>query len=185
MHRSVERSLRLPGVDRLQICSLYDHEHIGFTAAMAPGDPVEVLRQLQETGVIQHLGVAGSPIKMTMQHQEAVPFWEICQPHGVAALIAAPYGSGILAKVPGAYSRYMYNPAPESYVRHAFALEALCQTYGVPLAAVALQFSLRNPRITSTILGISKPERLQETLRLAQQPIPETLWERIDEAPPA
>ncbi|HLV99998.1 MAG TPA: aldo/keto reductase [Ktedonobacterales bacterium] len=204
MRRSIERSLRLLGVHRLQICYLHDPEHIGFEAAMAPGGAVEALRQLQDAGVIQHLGVAGGPIEMmtrfvetdlfsvaishnryTLLNQEAAPFWEVCQQHGVAALNAAPYGSGILAKGPGAYSRYMYNPAPESYVRHAFALEALCQTYGVPLAAVALQFSLRNPRITSTILGISKPERLQETLRLAQQPIPEHLWERIDEAPPA
>ncbi len=201
MRRSVERSLRLLGIDRLQICYLHDPEHIGFAAAMAPGGPVEALRQLQETGVIQHLGVAGGPIEMmtqfvetdlfsvaishnryTLLNQEAAPFWDVCQQHGVAALNAAPYGSGILAKGPGAYSRYMYDPAPENYVRHAFALEALCQRYGVPLAAVALQFSLRDPRIASTILGISKPERLQETLDLAQQPIPEQLWEKIAEA---
>jgi D-threo-aldose 1-dehydrogenase len=199
MRRSVERSLRLLGVDRLQMCYLHDPEHIGFAAAMAPDGPVEALRQLQEAGVIQHLGVAGGPIAMmtqfvetdlfsvaishnryTLLNQEAVPFWQVCQQHGVAALNAAPYGSGILAKGPGVYPRYMYDQAPETYLHRAFALEALCQRYGVPLAAAALQFSLRDPRIASTIIGISKPERLQETLRLAQ-PIPEQLWEEIAE----
>jgi D-threo-aldose 1-dehydrogenase len=202
MHRSVERSLRLLGVDRLQICYLHDPEHIGFAAAMAPGGPVEVLRQLQEAGAIEHLGVAGGPIGMmtrfvetglfsvaishnryTLLNQEALPFWEICQQQGVAALNAAPYGSGILAKGPGAYPRYMYNRAPETYLHRAFALEALCLRSGVPLAALALQFSLSDPRIASTIVGISKPERLQETLRLAQQPFPEHLWEEIAEIP--
>jgi D-threo-aldose 1-dehydrogenase len=198
MRRSVERSLRLLGVDRLHICYLHDPEHIGFAAAMAPGGPVAALRQLQEVGVIQHLGVAGGPIEMMIQfvetdlfsvaishnrytllNQDAEPFWKACQQHEVAALNAAPYGSGILAKGPGAYPRYMYNEAPETYLRRAFALEALCQRHSVPLAAVALQFSLRDPRLASTIVGISMPERLQETLDLAQQPIPEHLWEEL------
>ncbi len=200
IRRSVERSLRLLGIDHLQICYLHDPEHIGFAAAMAPGGPLEALRQLQETGVIQHLGIAGGPIEMMIQfvetdlfsvaishnrytllNQEAVPFWEACQQHRVAALNAAPYGSGILAKGASAYPRYMYDQAPENYLRRVFALEALCQRYDVPLAAVALQFSLRNPRIASTIVGISKPERVQDMLRLAQQTIPEQLWEDIAE----
>ena len=63
MRRSVERSLKLLGVDRLQICYLHDPEHIGFTASMAPRGPVETLQRLHETGVIQHLGIAGGPIR--------------------------------------------------------------------------------------------------------------------------
>jgi D-threo-aldose 1-dehydrogenase len=200
MRRSVERSLSLLGADRLQICYLHDPEHIGFAEAMAPGGPVEMLRKLQEAGIILHLGIAGGPIQMMIQfvetglfsvaishnrytllNQEAVPFWEVCRQHGVAALNAAPYGSGILAKGPGIYPRYMYDQASEAYLRRAFALEAICQRYDVPLAAVALQFSLRDPRITSTIVGISKAERLQETLRLAQHPIHPQLWEEIGE----
>lgn len=200
MRRSVERSLRLLGVDRLQICYLHDPEHIGFAAAMAPGGPVEALRQLHDAGVIQHLGIAGGPIEMmtqfvetdlftvaishnryTLLNQEAAAFWDVCQQHGVAALNAAPYGSGILAKGPSAYPRYMYGQASETYLQRAFALEAICQRHNAPLAAVALQFSLRDPRIVSTIVGISKPERLQETVRLAQLPLPEHLWQEIAE----
>ena len=201
MRRSVERSLRLLGVDQLQICFLHDPEHIGFEAAMAPDGPVEVLRQLHEAKVIQHLGIAGGPIDLmtqfvetdlfsvaishnryTLLNQEADPFWDACQQHGVAALNGAPYGSGILAKGPSAYPRYMYGYASDDYVQRAFTLEAICQRYAIPLAAVALQFSLRDPRIVSTIVGISKPERLDETLTLAQQPISPLLWDEIAEA---
>ncbi len=198
MRRSVERSLRLLGVDRLQLCYLHDPEHIGFAAAMAPGGPVAALQALHEEGVIEHLGVAGGPIDMmtqfvetglfeaaishnryTLLNQEAAPFWDACQQHHVAALNAAPYGSGILAKGPSAYPRYMYGEASPDLVRRAYALEALCQRYAVPLAAVALQFSLRDPRIASTIVGISKPQRLAETLALANTPIPPSLWEEL------
>ena len=202
MRRSVERSLQLLGVDRLQICYLHDPEYIGFAAAMAPGGPVEALQCLHESGVIQHLGIAGGPIDLmtqlvetdqftvaishnryTLLNQEADTFWDVCQQHGVAAINGAPYGSGILAKGPTAYPRYMYGQASDAHLQRAFALEALCQRYHMPLAAVALQFSLRDPRIASTIVGISKPERIQETLRLAQLPIPEDLWEEIAALP--
>jgi D-threo-aldose 1-dehydrogenase len=195
MRRSVERSLRLLGVDRLQLCYLHDPEHIGFAAAMAPSGPVDVLLQLRDEGVIEHLGVAGGPIDLmtqfvatdlfkaaishnryTLLNQEAEAFWEACQQHGVAALNAAPYGSGILAKGPSAYPRYMYGQASEEHLQRAAALEALCQRHAVPLAAVALQFSLRDARLVATIVGMSKPERVVETLTLARTPIPEALW---------
>jgi D-threo-aldose 1-dehydrogenase len=202
MRRSVERSLRLLGVDHLQLCYLHDPEHIGFAAAMAPGGSVAALRQLHEEGVIHHLGVAGGPIAMmtqfvatdlfeaaishnryTLLNQEAEPFWDACQQHGVAALNAAPYGSGILAKGPSAYPRYMYGEASEEYMQRAYAIEALCQRHHVPLAAVALQFSLRDSRIASTIVGMSKPERLAETVALAQTPIPDELWQDVARLP--
>src|SRR3712207_8545750 len=43
MRRSVERSLRLLGLDRLQVCYLHDPEHTTFEEATAPGGPVETL----------------------------------------------------------------------------------------------------------------------------------------------
>src|SRR5260370_37746658 len=67
MRRSVERSLRLLGVDHLQLCYLHDPEHISFAAAMAPGGPVDALRRLHDEGGIAHLGVAGGPIDLEDQ----------------------------------------------------------------------------------------------------------------------
>ena len=203
MRRSVERSLRLLDLDQLPLVYLHDPEHITFEQAMAPGGPVEVLQRCQQEGLIAHLGVAGGPIDLmrrfvetdlftvaishnryTLLNQEAEILWDLCYQHGVAALNAAPYGSGILAKGPSTYPRYMYDQASETYLQRAFALEAICRRYGVPLAAAALQFSLRDPRISSTIVGISKPKRLEETLNLAQQPLPEHLWEEIARSAP-
>jgi D-threo-aldose 1-dehydrogenase len=50
----------------------------------------------------------------------------------------------------------------------------------VPLAAAALQFSLRDPRITSTVVGMARPERLAQTVDLARHPIPEALWAELE-----
>ncbi len=199
MQRSVERSLRLLGLEQLQLVYLHDPEHISFEEAMLPGGPVEVLQQCKEEGLIAHLGVAGGPIDMmirfvetglfeaaishnrfTLLNREAEPLWEVCARWGVAVLNAAPYGSGILAKGPGAYPRYMYNQASTDLLRRAGQMEEACERHGLPLAAAALQFSLRDVRIASTIVGMTRPERLAETLKLAQQPIPHELWAELD-----
>ena len=59
-------------------------------------------------------------------------------------------------------------------------MEGACRELDVPLAAAALQFSLRDPRVVSTIVGISRPERVGQTLELATYPIPDELWSRLD-----
>src|SRR5215210_7474641 len=199
MRRSVERSLRLLGMDRLQLVYLHDPEHESFEHMMAPGGPVEVLTDLKEEGVIQHLGVAGGPIELmirfvemdlfeavithnryTLVNRTADPLFDVAAERGVAALNAAPYGSGILAKGPDAYARYEYAQAPKAVVDRVRVMQQACQEFEVPLAAAALQFSLKDPRIASTIVGMSRPERVNQTLDLATHPIPAELWERID-----
>jgi D-threo-aldose 1-dehydrogenase len=74
----------------------------------------------------------------------------------------------------------MYGQASPELLRRAQRMEDACKRYNVPLAAAALQFSLRDPRIVSTIVGITRPERITETLHLAQQPIPDELWTELN-----
>ena len=199
MRRSVERSLGLLGLDRLQLCYLHDPEHETFENIMAPGGPAEVLDGLRDEGLIEHLGVAGGPIDMeiryvqtglfeavithnryTLVDRSAEPLLDVAAEQGVALLNAAPYGSGILAKGPHAYARYEYREAPQQLVEQVRKMDGVCREFGVPLAAAALQFSMRDPRIVSTIVGMSRPERVEQTLDLASREIPEELWERLD-----
>ena len=198
IRRSIDRSLRLLGMDQVQIMYLHDPEHITFEEAMQPGGPVEVLRRCQEEGLVAHIGVAGGPIDLmtrfvetdlfevaishnryTLLNKEADPFWDVCMQHHVAPVNAAPYGSGLLAKGPSSYPRYMYEEAAPDLLERARRMEAICQRYQVPLAAAALQFSLRDPRIISTDVGVTRPERIEETLTLARYPLPDELWAEL------
>jgi D-threo-aldose 1-dehydrogenase len=99
---------------------------------------------------------------------------------GVGVVNGAPFGGGILARGPQATHDYAYRRAPDEVYRRIVAMDEACRRHGVPLAAVALQFSLRDPRITSTICGVSRPERIEETLDLATRPIPEALWSELE-----
>ncbi|HMO60254.1 MAG TPA: aldo/keto reductase [Roseiflexaceae bacterium] len=200
IRRSVERSLRLLGLDSIQIMFLHDPEHTTFDACMAPGGPVEVLLQMKDEGLIGHVGVAGGPIDLmiryvetgafeavithnryTLLNRSADPLLTMAAERGLAVLNAAPYGSGILAKGPDAYPRYAYQEAPDLIIERARAMAEICSNYGVPLAAAALQFSLRDPRITSTIIGMTRPERIAQTVELANHAIPDAIWAELDE----
>jgi D-threo-aldose 1-dehydrogenase len=65
-------------------------------------------------------------------------------------------------------------------------MKAACDRHRVPLAAAALQFSMRAPFIDSTVVGVSVPERVAQTVAYAQHEIPADLWDELELlAPPA
>lgn len=196
--RSVERSLRLLGVDHLQLCYLHDPD-FSPDDVLAQGGALDSLLRLRDEGVIRHVGLAMGPIDQEIRYlrtgafevvithnqynllnRAAEPLLAFASELGIAVVNAAPYGSGILAKGPDVYPRFQYEPAPTRLIECARRLQEACGRYGVPLPAAALQFSLRDPRITSTIVGMTKPERLKQTMELATHPIPSALWSELE-----
>ena len=202
--RRFERSLELLGVEKIQIVYLHDAEWTSFEDALAPGGPIEALQGYKEQGLIDYLGVASGPIDLEIKYVElgifdavithnrytllnasADPLLTVASERGVAVLNAAPYGSGMLAKGPDTYPRYAYQQASEKMIDRVRQMAAICDRYGVPLAAAALQFSLRDPRITNTIVGMSSAARIQSTIDLATIDIPEGIWAELATIPPS
>jgi D-threo-aldose 1-dehydrogenase len=199
MRRSVERSLELLGMDKVPLVYLHDPEHANYEDIMAPGGAVEQLVNLKEEGVIEHLGVAGGPIDLMIRYVEtgtfeavithnrftlinrtAEPLLNRAAELSVPLLNAAPYGSGILAKGPDAYARYAYQDASQELIETVRAMSEVCAEYDISLATAALQFSMKDHRVASTIVGLSRPERVQQTVDLATHPVPEELWPRLE-----
>jgi D-threo-aldose 1-dehydrogenase len=197
---SVNESLQRLGLERLQLVYLHDPERITFEEATRPGGPVEALVQLRDAGVIEHLGVAGGPIDLERQYvdlgifdavishnrytlvdQTATPLIEDAATRGIAFVNAAPYGGGMLVRGPDEVPTYCYQPASEATLERVREMQRACEAREVPLAAAALQFSLRNPHVTSTIVGMSSPERVEQTLVLAEWPIDDGLWSTLME----
>ena len=158
-----------------------------------------MLVRLKEQCVIDLIGISGGPIDMLMRYVDtgvwdafithnrytllshvADPLLTQASERGLAVVNAAPYASGILAKGPDALQNYVYRVAPPGVVQAAREIKGVCAEYGVPVAAAALQFSLRDLRITSTIVGVTRPERIDETLSLASVPIPAEAWSRLE-----
>jgi D-threo-aldose 1-dehydrogenase len=198
VRRSVEASLERLGVDRLQLLHVHDPERISFADAMAPDGAVAELVKIRDEGITAHLGVAGGLVGTLMQYLEtgvfeavlthnrytlldrsAEPLLKWASEHGIGVLQGAPFGGGILAKGLDTYDTYAYAPMSARTRARAEALTRICAEAAVPLGAAALQFSLRERRITSTVVGVTKPERIHQTLQWACFPIPEDVWAEI------
>jgi D-threo-aldose 1-dehydrogenase len=195
---SFEESLERLGLTRIQLLHLHDPERISFASATAPGGPVEALAALKREGLVDHLGVAGGPVALmqryldtgvfevvlthnryTLLDRSAEALFRAAHARGIGVLNAAPYGGGMLAKGPERQGRYAYGERDGAIAKAAAAMRAAADRAGVPLAAAALQYSLRAPFVDSTVVGVSDPARVAETLALAQVPIPPALWDEL------
>lgn len=198
VRRSLAESLARLGQERFSLVYLHDPERISFADATAPGGAVEALVALRDEGLVEHVGVAGGPVdllreyvalgvfeavishnRLTLVDSSADPLVEDAVARGAAFVNAAPYGGGMLVRGPDEVSTYCYRPASEQVLARVREMQRVCEEAGVPLAAAALQYSLRDERVASTIVGMSAPGRVARTLELARTPIDEATWARL------
>jgi D-threo-aldose 1-dehydrogenase len=196
--RSLERSLEALGVGRVDILHLHDPERAADLGEVTrPGGALDELFRIRDEGLAAAVGLAAGRIdvmmpllqgwdfdvlithnRFTLVNRNAEPMLELAAERGIAVLNAAPYAGGALAK--GAvYGRYVYQEATEETLAPVRRVEAVCARHGVPPGAAALQFSMRDPRIAATICGVTRPERVRETLEWAAWPIGEEVWEEL------
>lgn len=102
-----------------------------------------------------------------------------CAARGVGVVIGAVYASGILASgpVPGARLNYR-EPEPEEAHRIG-RIHKVCESFGVPLAAAALQFPLHHPLVASVIPGALEPGHVTRTVETMRHDIPDELWTQL------
>jgi D-threo-aldose 1-dehydrogenase len=203
IRRSVEESRSRLGIDRLPLVHLHDPEAFDFEYMTAPGEAVDTLVELRESGAIGHIGLAGGPTDVMRRYVDLGVFevllvhnrWTLvdrsagelirhAHASGMGIVNAAVYGGGMLA-APGRSTTYGYRPAMPATIAAANAMAALCAAHGTDLATAALQFSLRDPAVSTTVVGISKPERLEPLLAAASTRLDDEFWQRIEELVPA
>ena len=197
--RSVEESLEALGVDRIDILHLHDPEYASDLADVTrQGGALDALMRMKEEGLVRAVGLAAGRIdimmpilrdwnfdalithnRFTLVNRNAAPMLDLAAARGIAAFNAAPYASGALAKGASSQNRYVYQVATEEVLQPIRRVEEVCARHGIPLGAAALQFSMRDPRIASTICGVSRPERIEETFAWANWPISGEAWQEL------
>jgi D-threo-aldose 1-dehydrogenase len=198
--RSFAETLSRLGVERLQLLYLHDPEVMSFEEAMRPGGAVKALVALRDEGAVSYIGVAGGPVGLLAQFVDTGAF-DVVLTHNRYTLLdrsagdllakaaeksmgvvnAAVFGGGVLAKGVDQLPKYAYHEMTRESVQRVREMEALCFEHGVPLKAAALQFSVRDPRVSSTAVGFSRPKRVDEISELVVVPIPDVVWKRLEE----
>lgn len=201
--RSFEESLEALGVDRVQMLHLHDPEHAADLSEITrPGGALDELFRIKDEGLATAVGLAmgqldimlplvrDHPFDVILSHnrfsllnRSANALFDHAHARGIAILNAAPYAGGILAKGSSRMTKVTYQDADEATLAPVRQIEAACAAHAVEPGAAALQFSTRDPRITSTIIGVSKPERVAQTLGWVGAAIPERLWADLDGVP--
>jgi D-threo-aldose 1-dehydrogenase len=197
--RSLEESLKALNVSRIQLLHLHDPEHVpGMAGINGPSGALAELFRMKEEGLCDAVGLAAGRVdimmpmmrdwdfdaiithnRFTLVNRNAEEMMELARARGIAVLNAAPYAGGVLAKGSASHARYVYQAATPEMLAPVTRVEAICARHGVPPGAVALQFSMRDPRVASTVIGISKPERIKQTIDWATHEVPQEAWREL------
>lgn len=197
--RSLEESLSRLGLETVPLLHLHDPEHARDLAEITEeGGALDELFRMKEEGLARAVGLAMGRIdvmvpilrerpfdalinhnRFTVLNRSADEMFDLAHGRGIAILNAAPYAGGVLAKGADEMPQVTYQPADEAGLAKVRDVEAICARHGAAPGAVALQFSMRDPRIASTIVGVTKPERVAETIGWANAGIPDAVWDEL------
>jgi D-threo-aldose 1-dehydrogenase len=161
--------------------ALNDLRNGGFIKAVGVGvNGSDVATQFVKACRLDAVMIAN---RYTLLDQSAlVDLFPAAKAAGTQIVAAAVFNSGILAAGPeSANARYDYGAPPAEIVNKTKRIQDLCNAHGVPLQAAAIQFPLRNPIVSTEVLGMSRFGRVKQNMEWYRWPISDELWSSLDE----
>jgi aryl-alcohol dehydrogenase-like predicted oxidoreductase len=181
---SLQESMERLGVDYFDMVYLHDIEyHQRRHVQQALGEGLETLREHQHQGIIRKIGVSTYPtdlwhqvadttnpdILMTHNHYclnddfllELIPK---CEAKGWGLINSSPLACGLLTER-GAPS---WHPATEKHRNIVQKAIELCHSAGTSLEQLAMQFSVSNPQIPTTLTTSASKERLLKSIQAVE-----------------
>jgi aryl-alcohol dehydrogenase-like predicted oxidoreductase len=185
VQESVDVSLHRLQTDHLDILLCHDIEFVPLQQIV--DETLPALRKIQQSGKVRFIGISGYPMKVfkfildqapldcvlsynqyTLQNtrfaDELVP---TLKQRGIGALNAGPFSARLLTNAP----LPQWLKEPEAVKDAARRAAAHCAARGVDIAQLALQFSLANPDITSTVAGSANPANIRKWAEWAATPM--------------
>ena len=197
--RSFEDSLSALRTDDIDILHLHDPEHCSdLKDIIKSGGALDTIFRFKEDRAIKLVGLAMGKIELMMDilpdwpfdvlinhnrytilNRQAQELYDLAYAKGIKIFNAAPFCGGILAKGTKISNRLVYQKTTTDDLLPVKKLEQLCDKYKIPLGAAALQFSTRDSRISTTIVGITKKERIDQIINWAAYHISDDAWSEL------
>lgn len=187
---SVYESMERLNVDYIDIINVHDIE---FQATLPGGlakvceETLPALVELKEKGIVGHVGITDlqlKNIKWVIDHtpegtvesvlnfchyclndDELLDYLDYFEEKGVGVINASPLSMGLLTLrgVPD------WHPAPKPLVKVCAEAAKFCQDKGYPIEKLAIQYSVGNPRITSTLFSSANPMNVERNIEWARE----------------
>lgn len=187
---SVYESMDRLHIDHIDLINVHDIE---FQAALPGGlqkvvdETLPALVELRELGVVRHVGITDlqlENIKWVIDHTEPgtvesilnfchyclnddklIDFMDEFEQKGIGVINASPLSMGLLSSrgVP------VWHPAPKPLVDACARAAEFCREKGYPIERLAIQYSVSNPRIASTLFSSANPENVKRNIEWANE----------------
>ncbi len=192
---SIDVSLHRLGTDHLDIILCHDIEFVPMQQIV--DETIPAINKIKESGKVRYVGISGYPQKIfkfiidqihvdcvlsynqyTLQNtrflDETVPYLE---ERGIGVMNAGPFSARLLTNAP----LPDWLKEPESVKQAARKAAALCEENGTDIAQLALQFSIENESISTTISGSANPNNIRKWAQWASEPINQELLAKVQE----
>jgi aryl-alcohol dehydrogenase-like predicted oxidoreductase len=190
---SIDISLHRLGTSHLDVVLCHDIEFVPMQQIV--DETIPALRKIQKAGKVRFIGFSGYPQKIfkficdqtevdcvlsynqyTLQNtrfaDETVPW---LKSRGIGVMNAGPFSARLLTNAP----LPTWLKEPENVKTAARKAAELCADQGVDIAKLALQFSLANPDITTTVAGSANPKNIRNWAKWAGEPIDNQLLDDV------
>ena len=189
---SIDVSLERMGAEYLDIVLCHDIEFADMNQIV--DETLPALRKIQRQGKVRFIGVSGYPMKMfryildrarldvilsynhyTLQNtmlDDLVPYLE---EQGVGIMNAAPFSARLLTNSP-LPAWHKATPEVREICRRA---ADHCQSRGVEIAQLALQFSVAHLGMATCIVSSANPENVRKWVDWADKPTDQTLLNEV------
>lgn len=196
---SVYESMERLGIDFIDLINVHDIE---FQAALPGGlqkvvdETLPALVELRKKGVVGHVGITDlqlENLKWVIEHSEPgvvesilnfchytlnddalIDYLDFFEQRGIGVVNASPLSMGLLSQrgVPA------WHPAPKPLVEACQRAAEFCNQKGYTIEKLAVQFSVSNPRIASTLFSSANPVNVRRNIEWANE---EPDWQLVDE----
>lgn len=194
---SVYESMERLNIDHIDLINVHDIEFADLSQVV--NETLPALVELKEKGVVGHVGITDlqlENLKWVIDHVPAgtvesvlnfchyslnddklVDFLDYFKEKGVGVINASPFSMGLLSQR-GAPD---WHPAPPALQEACRKAADYCNQQGYPIEKLAIQYSITEPRICSTLFSSANPENIRKNVEYIEEPIDWELVRKVKE----
>jgi L-galactose dehydrogenase len=191
---SVDESLRRLGIEYIDIIQSHDNEYGDLNQVV--NETIPALRQVQQQGKAHFVGVTGYPLKIfrtilgkaevdtilsynhySLNDTTLAGLLPWLSQKGTGVINASPVSQGLLTN----HELPAWHPAPPEVRKACAAAAAFCRSQGTDIAKLAMQFSVSNPGIPTTLVGTADPANIEKDIKWIEEPMDKAVLAKVQE----